>query len=959
MKMRLYFLSTLALAIGFLQSTAQDEPQSPAMISTAIYHDVVGPLLDFPALTPEELASMAEKEAGIKRNQDLKVRHYPFYDETRPLGPDPGLQSETGSRRGLTSIIQHWAGQSGFSNPPDCNGTAGPNHYMQTINVKYTIYDKTGTLLAGPTNLNTLFSGVPGSQYNDGDPIVLFDEQAQKWLVAEFAGVWSNPDYMLIAVSQTNDPTGLWDRWSFVMNGFPDYMKFGIWRDGYYMGTNTFAGDDIYVFERDVMIAGGSSPQMVQFNNPYRPNSGFHCVLPVDNDGAFAPAGTPGMFITINDNAWGGSAQDQLWLYELDVDWTTPSNSTFSRVQQINVASFDSNFGSTWENIRQPGTGQKLDAIPQVLMHRAQYRNFGSSQHIVCNHTVDVNGADQAGIRWYELDHNGSQWEVRQYGTYAPDADSRWMGSIAMNANHEIALGYSVSSNTTYPGIRYAGQSAAENANATGILDLAEVSVFEGTASQTSSERWGDYSNMAIDPVDTHIFWFTTQYNISGSQKGTRIASFEFASAPLANFVADNLTPSTTDTVNLTDLSSGSPVSWAWDFTPATITYLEGTSATSQNPIVRFNAPGFYTVELTATNSLGSGTETKVDYIEASQPLPAPVADFVANNTTPLTNDTVVFTDMSTNSPTAWEWTFTPSTVSYLNGTSFSTQHPELRFDDAGYYTVQLTATNNGGSGTEIKMDYIHVTEGMSVSATASPGEICKGEWSQLEATPTGGSGTYTYSWTSDPPGFTSSLQNPLVTPVINTLYMVDVSDGSQSASAAVTVVVNPLPEIILGDWPEMICNVGVPPLQLTAIPVGGEYSGTGVSPIGVFTSWSAELGWNVITYTYEDDNGCVNSALDSIYVDDCVGIGENDRQMLTVNLYPNPGTGFFKLDSENDIDRIEIIDQSGKMVMMRKIGGKSTSITALRSKGLYFVRIYTADDDGRPLVIIREFIIR
>ena len=148
-------------------------------------------------------------------------------------------------------------------------------------------------------------------------------------------------------------------------------------------------------------------------------------MLPVDNDGTFAPSGTPGMFLTINDNAWGGSSSDQLWLFELDVDWTTPGSSTFSRVQQIDVASFDSNFGSNWENIKQPGTGQELDAINQVLMHRVQYRNFGSSQTIVCNHTVDVDATDHAGVRWYELEHNGTDWEVRQYGTYAPDGDSR------------------------------------------------------------------------------------------------------------------------------------------------------------------------------------------------------------------------------------------------------------------------------------------------------------------------------------------------------------------------------------------------------------------------------------------------------------------------------------------------------------------------------------------------------
>ena len=144
-------------------------------------------------------------------------------------------------------------------------------------------------------------------------------------------------------------------------------------------------------------------------------------------------------------------------------------------------------------------------------MYRVQYRNFGNTKRIVCNHTVDVDGTDHAGIRWYELEQNGTNWEIRQQGTYAPDQHSRWMGSIAMNGNKDIALGYSVSSSTVYPGIRYTGQSAAENMNASGILDIEEGIILEGTISQTGANRWGDYSNMSVDPEDDDNFWYTTQ----------------------------------------------------------------------------------------------------------------------------------------------------------------------------------------------------------------------------------------------------------------------------------------------------------------------------------------------------------------------------------------------------------------------------------------------------------------
>jgi hypothetical protein len=330
---------------------------------------------------------------------------------------------------------------------------------------------------------------------------------------------------MLIAVSTTNDPTGTWYSWSFDVDDLPDYPKFGIWQDGYYMATNTSSGNDVYVFDRDAMILGESDPTMIAFDNPNRPSTfdGFHCILPLDNDGPWAPAGTPGQFITIADDGQGNPA-DALWIYELDVDWGTPSNSTFARTQTLTVNSFDGNFDGTWYNIPQPGTSQQLDGISTVLMHRAQYRNFNGTQKIVCNHTI-AESEDEAAIRWYELENIGSGWSIAQQGTYNPDNVSRWMASIAMNDLGQIAMGYSVSDgSSTYPGIRLCGQT---NSAPSGVMDVEETVIWDGSYSQTNSERWGDYSNMSIDPVDGTTFWFTSEYKESATNtKGTRIAAF-------------------------------------------------------------------------------------------------------------------------------------------------------------------------------------------------------------------------------------------------------------------------------------------------------------------------------------------------------------------------------------------------------------------------------------------------
>ncbi len=529
MRKMLPMLLVCVFGITQLILNAQDGPLSPSVIGTGKYLGLTPPLSELPTISLDEFAQLA-LDADKERNEELRERLYPYASTALPQGPDEVWQKMMGNYEMMKAPIVNFDGQTSPYYPPDDNGAAGPSHYMQTINTVYAIYSKTGSLVAGPTNLNLLFGTVTGATCNDGDPIVLYDEQADRWLVAEFSICGSN-DYMLVAVSQTNNPTGSWHKYSFDVADMPDYEKFGIWQDGYYMGTNNSVGNDIYVFQRSQMLVGGTA-QMVGFNNAWRPTTidGFMCVPAVDNDGAFAPAGSPGLFITINDDAIAGGS-DQLWIYELAVNWTTPASSTFNRVQQLAVSAFDSNFGANWDNIKQPGTTRELDAIPQVIMNAPQYRNFGTYQTIVCCHTVDVDNTDHAGIRWYELRKTGTTWSVRQQGTFAPDAHSRWMGSIRLNGYNEIGLGYSVSSTSVYPSIRYAGQSATAYAAGAGTLDVAEQSIQSGAYSQTSYNRWGDYSAISVDPSDDKTFWYTNQYMGSTTTKKTRIASFQI-SAP-------------------------------------------------------------------------------------------------------------------------------------------------------------------------------------------------------------------------------------------------------------------------------------------------------------------------------------------------------------------------------------------------------------------------------------------
>ncbi len=508
------FLVTLLFSIVSVSVFSQ--VQFPSKSGKLIY---LGETQPIKSLTPFPY----ENRKDFERNEELKNRKYPYASTALPKGADPVWQEKMGGKELEKGAAINFAGIQDTYFPPDPNGDVGPNHYFQTVNIDYQIWDKEGNSLYGPADIRGIWNTSKGVS----DPVVLYDENADRWFISIFSTTPSGGPYDLyFAVSTSSDPTGTY--YAYTLGGLPsipDFTKFGIWRDGYYMSANT-GDDDVFVFERDQMLIGGSV-HYFSFDNAWRPNSGFHCIMPVDNDGAFAPVGSPGMFITINDDAWGGS--DELWLYELDVDWVALT-ATFNRTQQLAVASFDSNFGSTWENITQQGTTQKLDAVPQVLNFRAQYRNFGSYQAIVCNHTVDVDNTDHAGVRWYEVAKTTGSWFIYQQSTYAPDAHSRWMGAININANGDIGIAYSISSTSMYPSLRFTGRKAGDPLN---TMTFAEQSIFESSYSQTSGTRWGDYFSMSVDPSDGQTFWFTGEYR--GPNIKTRIAAFSFNSGCTAS----------------------------------------------------------------------------------------------------------------------------------------------------------------------------------------------------------------------------------------------------------------------------------------------------------------------------------------------------------------------------------------------------------------------------------------
>jgi hypothetical protein len=551
-------VSAMVIASGTLSG------QKKLIVKQAAYFDETGPLREMPMIVPVK-RDRSWKD-GIIRNETPErepIKAYPL-----PQGADPLWQTEMGSRDTRMPFVNF----EGIPNvnavyPPDTDGDVGPDHYFQMINLSFQIFDKEGNSLYGPADNKTLWNGFigPWSSTNDGDPILLYDELADRWVATQFA--INTPDstfWELIAVSVTGDPLGPWYRYAFEYPVFNDYPKLGVWPDGYYFSFNMFGADyrrvAVSAHEREKMLVGDPTAQMVLFDFPE--GSLPWSFLPADFDGTPPPDGTPNYFIYGRDDAF-MPGDDQLCLWEFRVDWDNPGNSTFEEVQTLPVEPFDSRLCDAPRGrcVHQPDGRPRLESLSDRLMFRLQYRNFGTYQAMVTNHTVDVDGNGHAGIRWYELRdiNDGNGWFIYQQGTYAPDSDHRWMGSIAMDSRGYIALGYSVSSESTYPSIRYTGRSPNDSL---GQMTFVEEEIIAGGGTQSGeASRWGDYSMMSVDPVDDTTFWYTTEYiEYNGTVSWqTRIAAFNLMEDHIApDAVSDMVaTAGTTNAITLTWTATG------------------------------------------------------------------------------------------------------------------------------------------------------------------------------------------------------------------------------------------------------------------------------------------------------------------------------------------------------------------------------------------------------------------
>ena len=574
------------------------------------------------------LRTAAKKRRVVVNREPLTVPNFYFPSVPAPA-PGPRLQQTPGAPTllqqdtvgsGNTSILRAFDGVSNDDNealrggrvtPPDTDGVVGPNHFFQMTNLVTIIKDKNGNTISGPFLNNAFWDGFGGlcEPNNSGDPIVLYDESADRWVVTQFAV--ATPNYaQCIAVSQTPDPTGGYNRYEFRFDsvGFNDYPKHGIVDDSVtlmanifvpgFLGQFTFAGTFLGAIDKNAMYAG--QPATLLGENLGTSEFGF---VAGDLDGA---GSSTALFAT----AMSRSGLFDIW--ELIPNYSAGTYS-LTRIAAIPITTFNSTICSAQRGacIPQPGTTRDLESLSGRLMPRLQIRDFGTYRTMLTAHTINI-GGDRAGIRWYEMRQvNNGSWSLYQEGTYGPtDGENRFMPSIAMNAAGDIGIGYLIGSSSTFLSTAVTGQSAANSGS--GLFDSSEAFCANGSGADTNASRSGDYSATSVDP-STDSFWHTNEYfGFTGSRPWeTTICEFTVtAGGPTNQRPTASFTDDCTDlNCNFDGSASSDPdgtiIAYSWDFG-------DGTSATGATPSKTYATAGNYNVSLTVTdNDNATDTETR------------------------------------------------------------------------------------------------------------------------------------------------------------------------------------------------------------------------------------------------------------------------------------------------------------------------------------------------------------
>ncbi len=553
MKTNLFYTLILSVCCLFTGNT-QDTSMKSTSQSKAAYMRII------PALSKMDNIISAqgfEHVAPPKRRGSNTI----IPGKGLPKNGDPLVmqQKNSLSRQVLAPSASFGAHSGTVLNDP--TGAIGPNHYVYAFNSGFGILDRNGNVLLPEASLATIF---PGETL--GDPVVVYDNFADRFIIMEFS---DSPNGFLIAICQGSDPVNDgWYTYRFNTGTFPDYEKLSIWSDGYYITANKdqnapSSNDVIFAVERDKMLIGDTNVQMVGFPLPNVTTNGFYSPGGFNATGtSLPPVGIGHPIAYLQDDSWSGVSQDHLKVWTVNVNWNNTANSTISSPQLINTSPFDSVFDNgSFQNLDEPGNGPDIDALQATMMYMTNYRRFPTHNSAVMNFVVDLNGNDSlAGIRWYELRQtsDGAPWTIYQEGTYTqPDGHSAFCGSINMDSQGNIGLAYTIVSSTVYTSLRYTGRLATDPLN---TMTVIEQDIVNGDRQNNRGDgRYGDYSQMTIDPLDDRTFWHIGEY-----MKGpNNVRKSHVAAFKLEEVAPDNEAPSTPSNVTASNTTAiGTTLNW-------------------------------------------------------------------------------------------------------------------------------------------------------------------------------------------------------------------------------------------------------------------------------------------------------------------------------------------------------------------------------------------------------------
>ncbi len=858
-------------------------------------------------------------------------------------------------------------GDNGTSIPPDVNGCAGPNHVMVTLNTQVRIQTKTGSNLS-TVNLSSFFSGLPGAS-GTFDPRIEYDPFNDRWIVLATSGSSASNSRLLVAVSQTDDPTGEWNKFAIDTDpdnsGWMDYPSVGFNKKWVVVSGNMFSSagsfqkNVFFAIKKSDLYEGLPNAQYTRITS----NPSFTVVpaLTYDNDIE--------EIHLISSHSSGYLAKYKI------------SGDIGSEVFEFEgyIAGPD-----TWKNFMsqdfapQLGTSQKINSGDH-RMQNVVYRNgkLWAAHHVF----VPAGSPTRSVVQWWEID--ASDGEVIQYGRIDEAGKHFAFPTIAVNALEEILIGYASFSSSQYASASYSFRTADDPLNT--LQDRYQFVDGESTYYKTfggNRNRWGDYAATDVDPSNDLNFWTLQEYAESPSNTwGTWWAMIEREATPLAGFsAAETLLPINGST-SFTDESIYGPESWSWSFEG-------GTPATSneQNPQnIVYNTAGTYDVELTVTNGVGSNTITKSAYIEVSNTI-LPDVQFVATDSVPCVGSTMQFNDLSIYGPSSWEWVISPGTFEFVDGSSSTSQNPSVQFDDEGQYSVTLTATNSNGSNSVTLNDYIEAggyqmpfVEEFEYSA------LSISNWTVEN--PDGGITWETAPVEGNSPGFRSASINlhgytslgehdALISPPMSFVGYSSVALNFQHAyarrlAASQDSLIVSVSTDCGNSWTKVFevredgsgnFETHIVTSVLFVPESESDWCGDGFG-LDCFSIDLNDYAWQYdVRIKFESVSGYGNNLyIDNMSFDVVTGLPDNAASNNIVEIFPNPSNGEININiSELGHNaELQVLSIDGKLIEKRTLQSSSSDLNtkldlSSQPKGVYFIRVTNEDLNHVEKVILK-----